>query len=217
MTKNFLIALLIVAVIGGMIPWFMRTYLWSKFLNHVKKGEDEKALKIINGKLYGWLLGEFDRNWNLLRLYMSRDNKKKIEEQTNRLLAMKLNKGQLYKVCSNVYFYYLGEENKEMAAKLLENLDECSEDKEKEEMHMLFRILMEKKSEDIDVVLKELEERKEELERPQNKSQLGMLQYLLGLQYHYQKDRKNADLWLNRAKENLKGTPYEKTIKELLH
>jgi hypothetical protein len=104
-----------------------------------------------------------------------------------------------------------------MAAKLLENLDECSEDKEKEEMHMLFRILMEKKSEDIDVVLKELEERKEELERPQNKSQLGMLQYLLGLQYHYQKDRKNADLWLNRAKENLKGTPYEKTIKELLH
>ena len=217
MTKNFLIALVIVAVIGGMIPWFIRTYLWSKFLNHVKKGEDEKALKVIQSKAYRWFLGGFDQDWNLLRFYMSRDNKKMIEEQTNKLLYSNLNNGQRYKVCSNVFFYYLGEENKEMCEKLLEELDKTADEKEKQEMHMLYRVLIEKKAEDIDNVMKAMEERKDELERPQNKAQLGILQYLLGLQYRYQKNRRESDLWLTRAKENLKGTPYEKTIKELLH
>lgn len=44
--------------------------------------------------------------------------------------------------------------------------------------------------------------------------QQGILQYLLGLQYQYLSDTKQANYYLNKAKKNLKGTPYHKKVKE---
>lgn len=48
---------------------------------------------------------------------------------------------------------------------------------------------------------------------PDNQQQ-GILQYLLGLQYQYLSDVKQANYYLNKAKKNLKGTPYHKKVKE---
>ena len=65
---------------------------------------------------------------------------------------------------------------------------------------MLYRILIEKKSEDIPLV-------NELLSKHPDDQQQGILQYLLGLQYQYLSDTK-------QAKKNLKGTPYHKKVKE---
>ena len=46
--------------------------------------------------------------------------------------------------------------------------------------------------------------------------QIGLLQYLLGLQYSYQKNKEKTEMYLKKAKVNLKGTPYHKKIKRLL-
>ena len=47
--------------------------------------------------------------------------------------------------------------------------------------------------------------------------QIGILHYLLGLQYSYQKNRRQMELYLNKARVNLKGTPYHKKVKQLLN
>ena len=72
---------------------------------------------------------------------------------------------------------------------------------------MLYRILIEKKSEDISFV-------NELLSKNSDDQQQGILQYLLGLQYQYLSDVKQANYYFNKAKKNLKGTPYHKKVKE---
>ena len=62
---------------------------------------------------------------------------------------------------------------------------------------MLYRILIEKKSEDIPLV-------NELLSKHPDDQQQGILQYLLGLQYQYLSDTKQANYYLNKAKKNLK-------------
>ena len=61
----------------------------------------------------------------------------------------------------------------------------------------------------------EAEEKELEKESYSKSSQLGMLQYLLGIQYSYQDDKKEAEKWLKKAKNNAKGTPLEKEIKKI--
>ena len=85
---------------------------------------------------------------------------------------------------------------------------------------MLYRILIEKKSEDIKEVKRLLEEKQgEEVKKDQKEDQqvqIGILQYLLGVQYRYDKDKTHMEHYLNKAKSNLKNTPYQKKVKQLL-
>ena len=73
----------------------------------------------------------------------------------------------------------------------------------------MYRVLIEKKSEDIEKVEALIKENT-------NVKEKGLLQYLLGLQYMYRNDTKQAQMYFNRAKSNLKGTPYHKKIKKLM-
>lgn len=86
---------------------------------------------------------------------------------------------------------------------------------------MLFRIMIEKKSEDIaemEALLEKKEAEKIKKDQKQDQQvQMGILQYLLGLQYSYQKNRRQMELYLNKARVNLKGTPYHKKVKQLLN
>ena len=52
------------------------------------------------------------------------------------------------------------------------------------------------------------------LSKNSDDQQQGILQYLLGLQYQYLSDVKQANYYFNKAKKNLKGTPYHKKVKE---
>mgnify|MGYP000155141676 FL=1 len=73
---------------------------------------------------------------------------------------------------------------------------------------MLFRIMIEKKSEDIaemEALLEKKEAEKIKKDQKQDQQvQMGILQYLLGLQYSYQKNRRQMELYLNKARVNLK-------------
>ena len=100
----------------------------------------------------------------------------------------------------------------------------CSPILRKEELlydRMLFRIMIEKKSEDIaemEALLEKKEAEKIKKDQKQDQQvQMGILQYLLGLQYSYQKNRRQMELYLNKARVNLKGTPYHKKVKQLLN
>lgn len=48
------------------------------------------------------------------------------------------------------------------------------------------------------------------LSKNSDDQQQGILQYLLGLQYQYLSDVKQANYYFNKVKKNLKGTPYHK-------
>ncbi len=217
MTPQVLLILILVIALAASFPMFYRTYLWNKFLKHLKNNNSEQALKILNSTQYKIAFGKDSQNWNLLRFYISRNDTKNVKALTSELLGSSISKQQAYRIFSNAYFYFLSNEDKEMSAKLLTRLEDILEDGQKEQFNMLYRVLIEKKSEDIERVNELLANMEKEKESASKKSQVGLLQYLLGVQYYYQNNKKEAEKWLKKAKTNVKGSPLEKHIKKLIH
>lgn len=217
MTPQVLLILILVIALAASFPMFYRTYLWNKFLKHLKNNNSEQALKILNSTQYKVAFGKDSQNWNLLRFYISRNDTKNVKALTSELLGSSISKQQAYRIFSNAYFYFLSNEDKEMSAKLLTRLEDILEDSQKEQFNMLYRVLIEKKSEDIERVNELLANMEKEKDSASKKSQVGLLQYLLGVQYYYQDNKKEAEKWLKKAKTNVKGSPLEKHIKKLIH
>lgn len=153
-------------------------------------------------------------------MYLSQGDNRQIEAQTKKMLDNKLSKQQAYQIASQTYFYFLDRENKEICKRLLEHMEHSAKKDELEYDQMLYRIIIEKKSEDIQNIENMLRDKEVEKVKKYQKEdqqvQIGLLQYLLGLQYSYLKNKDKMEQYLKKAKVNLKGTPYHKKIKKLL-
>lgn len=161
----------------------------------------------MNAPLYTFLFSEYEKNYNILRTYISKQDSNEITKQVEFMLSQNLNNSQAYQVASMTYFYFLDVQNVALSKKLLDIIERKGNEDEIAYDRMLYRILIEKKSEDIPLV-------NELLSKHPDDQQQGILQYLLGLQYQYLSDTKQANYYLNKAKKNLKGTPYHKKVKE---
>ena len=161
----------------------------------------------MNSPLYTLLFTSYEKNYNILRTYMSKQDAHEITKQVEFMLSQNLNNSQAYQVASMTYFYFLDDQNVELSKKLLDIIERKGNEDEVAYDRMLYRILIEKKSEDISFV-------NELLSKNSDDQQQGILQYLLGLQYQYLSDVKQAHYYFNKAKKNLKGTPYHKKVKE---
>jgi hypothetical protein len=217
MTKELAATIVVLCMVALAVPMFIRTFIWNRFLKHLKAGHDEEALKILNSGYYKVMFGDYNRKWNLMRYYISRDNTEVVKDLTGKLLYDSLSPQQAYQVFSNAYFYFLSQRDQEMTAKILERLEPVLDEESREQFHMLYRVMIEKKSDDIERVHELLEQKEKEKQSYSKSSQLGMLQYLLGMQYGYLNDKKEAEKWLKKAKTNVKGSPLEKEIKKILH
>lgn len=220
MNKVFILVMLAIIMLVIAIPFIIRSILWNRVLNHLHKGNHEKVLVMLNSNLFRLFFKEYDRNYNILRVYLSQGDNRQIEAQTKKMLDSNLSKQQAYQIASQTYFYFLDRENKEICKRLLEHMEHSAKKDELEYDQMLYRIIIEKKSEDIQNIENMLRDKEVEKVKKYQKEdqqvQIGLLQYLLGLQYSYQKNREKMELYLKKAKVNLKGTPYYKKIKRLL-
>ncbi len=211
-----LLTILFVCVFAAAIPYIVRSFLWNKFTKTVNKKEYDKALELLDNRAYRFLFGELNIDFNILKVYLTMKDNDRIVAQTNHILSLKMNKEQRAAICSSTFFYFIDAQNQEMAKRILEQIRLCANDTEYNYDAAMYRVIIEKKSEDIDYLQTLLKENAKALQNPANAQQLGMINYMLGLQYSYNNDRKQAQLHFNRAKTNLKGTPYHKKIKKLM-
>ena len=220
MNKAILLVLLSIVLIAVAIPFIIRSLLWNRVLKQLHKGNYDTVLKMLNTSMFKLFYSEYDREYNALRVYLAQGNNRKIEEQTNLLLDKELTPSQAYQVASQTYFYFLDRENKDVCERLLVFMKQKANDDELQYNQMLFRIMIEKKSEDIKRIEEMLEQKEgERIKKDQIQDQhiqIGILQYLLSLQYAYIHDMKQMEFYGNKARSNLKGTPYHKRIKKLL-
>ena len=192
------------------IPFIIRSFIWNSILKKLYNGQYTKAIEQMNrSTLYKLLFSEYERNYNLLRTYISQKDVKMIKTLSTEMLHSKLNPKQAYQVASLTFFYFIEAEDASTCTDLLKYIEMSGEPEEIQYDQMLYRIIIEKKSEDIDFL-------KSMLEQKSDKNDQGMLQYFIGIQYLNSGNKKEACLFLNKAKNNLKGTPYHKKIKELL-
>ena len=217
MTKKLAGTIVVLIMIAVAIPMFIRTAIWNRFLKYMKQDKNEEALKILNSSYYRLFFGDYSQKWNLLRYYISRNDTAEVKQRITSLLADKFSPNEAYQLFSNGFFYFMSLKDKEMCSKLLSRMDDITDSEQKEYFHMLYRVMIEEKSEDIEAVTELIAKKEREKDSNSKNSQLGMLQYLLGIQYHYQGDAKEAEKWLKKAKNNVKGSPLEKEIKKIIH
>lgn len=127
------------------IPFIVRSIVWSRFINQMKKGNAQKALSILQSKSYKLLFSEYDQNWNILRVYISLGDYKKITRQVELMFQKPLSQRQTYQIASQTYFYFLDAQNKEWSKFLLEKIKDSNHPEEYEYDCMLYRIMIEKR------------------------------------------------------------------------
>lgn len=220
MNKIMLLVLLTIIMIAVAVPFVIRSLLWNRVLKLLHNGQYDKVLIMLNSKAFQLFFKEYDRNWNTLRVYLAQGNNRKIEEQTKKLLDSRLTSAQAYQIASQTYFYFLDRENRDVCERLLSYIEKSAGEEELLYDRMLFRIMIEKRVKISQKWKHSLRKRKQKNKKDQKQDQqvqMGILQYLLGLQYSYQKNRRQMELYLNKARVNLKGTPYHKKVKQLLN
>lgn len=192
------------------IPFIVRSIVWSRFINQMKKGDAQKALSILRSKSYKLLFSEYDQNWNILRVYISLGDYKKIAAQVELMFQKPLSERQTYQIASQTYFYFLDAQNKEWSKFLLEKIKDSNHPEEYEYDCMLYRIMIEKmlSNKEKDVVKKS--------DREDHAFHIGLLQYLLALQYGYQGNTSKKESYARKARNNLKNTPYYRKAKQLI-
>lgn len=220
MNDLLLWVMLLVIMIAVSVPFVVRSLIWNRILKLLQHGRYEEVLNRLDRPLFKIFFKEYDRDYNKLRVYLAQSNGKRIEEQTKLILGKKLTARQSYQIASQTYYYFLDCGNEEICTQLLAFIKQTATLEEVNYSTMLYRILIERKSEDIEEVEKLLHEKRiENIKKDQKEEQqvqMGILQYLLGLQYFYKKDKAKMEHYLNKAKSNLKNTPYQKKIKQLL-
>lgn len=202
------------------IPFIVRSIVWSRFINQMKKGDAQKALSILRSKSYKLLFSEYDQNWNILRVYISLGDYKKIAAQVELMFQKPLSERQTYQIASQTYFYFLDAQNKEWSKFLLEKIKDSNHPEEYEYDCMLYRIMIEKESKDIETIKKMLSNKEKDVvkksDREDHAFHIGLLQYLLALQYGYQGNTSKKESYARKARNNLKNTPYYRKAKQLI-
>ena len=213
---NFILTMLILIMVGVFMPMLIRSIIWNRFLKAMENKDVDKAKAVLDSKAYRMMFDENERIKNKLNLALATSNRNEVNDYLNQIIYGKYSKSFKSQMIVKTYYFYLELEDKDKTKRLLEEIKKFDSNQDLENMEMLYRILIEKKSEDIEYFKNRLEDEKEELSKVKNKHQLGLLQYYLGLQYYYLKDNKEANKWLGKAKENLKGTAYHKKIKAMI-
>lgn len=210
MTSYATMVALLIALGAAGAPYVIRSFTWNAFIKYTDKEQYEKALALLNTRRFRIFFGSFSVQWNKLRIYLQRQDHEAIERQVNEIFAGHPSRKQSYQVANHVYFYFLDRENQPMSKRILDILQINAKPGEYAYDAMLYRVLLEKKHEDIELAKKWLAHNTE------NQLQAGILQYVLGLQYGYINDARNQKKYLTRAKKCLSKTPYHKKIKRLL-
>lgn len=220
LNRYVLMVFLTIVMIVIAVPFIIRSLLWNHILRLLKKGSYKKVLQKLQAPLMKLFFTEYALNYNILRVYLAISDNAKVKQQTKLLLNKKRSDRQSYQIASATYFYFIEQEDRAMCKQLLTILEENASVEEYKYDTMLFRILIEKKSDDIDCIKKLLQEKTDHpvkrFEQEDHTIQIGILQYLIGVQYTYQKNDAEMRVWLKKAKSNLKHTPYLKKIKQML-
>lgn len=188
---KFIILLVIFAglILVGM---YARANINNKLKQCVQLKDYQTYLNILNSFFVKLLFQPFQVEEMRLNAYMALNDKKKIDEKFNLLLASRKSRRQSESIYWKAFLYYVRQKDKAMCEKLLEPIETMENETMKKQVKVMYDTYILKGSNYIDTLLTELKQADEK--------NRGPLEFLLSLQY------KNAG---NKAK----ALEYEKLSK----
>ncbi len=201
---------IVVTVILIVVTQLWKQSIFKKLFSYLQQGKFDEYFKLLDSFGCKYFYPAFNREYMRLNGYMMKADVKKIEECFDLILHMRMNKKQELDVVIKAFYYYLDEENKKKCKTMLTRLKNIADENIYKECKVIYDILLEEKTIYIDDMEEQLKE--EGLQAPQK----GMFHYMLALQYSYLNNGQKKREHLKEASRDLKGTPYEMKIQELM-
>lgn len=201
-----------------LVPPLIKRFYYQRMM----KDLDEKNFKAFNKHLDSFLakvnFSAFERESMRLSEYEMKGEAGKADEQIQFMEHMRLSRKQRAQLGERGFYVYLNQGKIKKARHMIELTEEYGSPAQSENLKIQYSILLKKESKYIDAIKERLSKVTEENGQPKPGMQAnaGMFEYLLGLQYSYDKDFKTSREWFKKALENLKGTPYEQEIRQHL-
>lgn len=213
-----LITIVICVIIMILIPIGMRKSSWSKLMKSLEKGDFDLFYKTIDSFACKFTFGAFDRENMRLSGYMAEGRKDDIEELLKMMMNMRIKAKQKVALGTRGFYYYLEQGKIKKARDMIDFVKANGPESSYKDLEIQYSILLKKESKYIDEVKEKIDgvwNGKDEL-TGDKKMIVGTFQYLVGLQYSYIDDIDHMMEYFDQALENVKGTPYEDNIHEII-
>lgn len=210
-----------VLIILLILPQIIKRIVYKKLTDYLGKREYDAFEKLLDGFFCTFSFKPFNREYMRLTAYFMQGDKKKIEAQFDNIFdRLKMKDAQKAAVANRAFYFYLENKNYKKTEKMLEICQKA--DQNQNELHimeLMYNIMVLHKSDNLQEIKERLEPLKKEHDAYTNQAKrvrIGIFEYLLGLQYAYQNNKKSAQRYLTSALENCKNTPYEQEIRTML-
>lgn len=202
-----MISIVIIArlVIDKIVSGKLEQYLLMKDYDRLEKTLDSFFCKVT--------YTPFRREMLRLNGYSMQGDVGRVEQQFSFMFSkMRLTSEQEIILTQRGFYYYMEQKEYKKAEQLLNHLKKIdSKNHSVKIMDIMYDILVRKETKYIDVLKASIKH----LENSESKN-IGIIEYLIGLQYSYLNDADNMKTYLNRASINCKNTEYEAEINRLL-
>ena len=214
MTRNIGILILVVLLLSFIVPFITSRLLYKEMFNYLEQKDYEAFENKLDGFLCRISFRPFNREFLRLNSYFLQEDSKSIDRQIDFLLnCMKLNDEEKNVVINKGFNYYLIAKNKKRCKLMLNNMETISKDEiEFRNNRMLYDVMLDKKFSYIKEIENLLRKLKENNENNSKDMQIGIFEYLLGLQFKYKNDLKEMTKHFNESLKYCKNTVYEKEI-----
>lgn len=201
------VIVLIVCVVG--VLWY-KNKTFNNILKCLKEMNYQGVLNIIDSFGCKTFFAPFNREEIRLNAFFLMGDSEKISEQFDLLLNMRINKKQKMDVVVKAFYFYVDEKNQEKALQVLNKIKALNDEALTSECELLYDIMLLKKTDYVDMMEDYVKTAKAGFDR-------GMFHYLLAVQYGYLDNKKKQVEHLRVAKKDMKDTPYEIKIKQMLN
>lgn len=210
----FMIIIIAIAAALLIAPLIARKLLYSRLIRYLGQQDYESFNALLDGLMCTFLFRPFNREFLRLNAVIAENDDEKVMNQLKLMFSkLKMNDVQKNAVSEKGFYFYMDLKEYDRAAEMLNSIKHSKEDSPSlHNMQMLYDILAEHKSSYIN----EIKQKVDQIGDTEGPAavQLGIFQYMLGLQYSYKNDRKTAADYLNRAEKNCRGTIYETAAAE---
>lgn len=214
----YLVYALIFFALILIVPHFVKRWYYKKLMQDIEEKNFTKFEKNIDSFPAKMCFSAFERESMRLTMYKMMGKTSKADEQIQFMEHMRLSKKQRAQLGEIGFYTYLEQGKVKKARHMIDLVKDYGTPAQAENLEIQYSILLKKESK----YIQNLIERHKKLENAQGEipdslsMNAGVFEYLIGLQYSYEKDRANMKKWLNMALPRLKGTYYEEDIRNLL-
>ena len=211
----YIVITLVVIFVGVVLPMIMKKKVIKQLLVDIEQEQFDTFFKRLDSFWARFSIKPYDLEVLRLNGLLAQNNDaQQIYAQFSKIMDKKQKDGQKASVLSRMFYYYLEHADEQNCHKIIKELEELKFDKLALQCNIQYSVLLKKESKYINEVKSQIHAMKESGNT--DPYQMGSLEYLVGIQYYYANKKDNARKYLEVALKNLKDTPYEQEIKDIL-